>query len=62
MVLKINNGSNKCKCVMLKYCYIKFIDVPLCVVIRIEKSGIEVIAPEEQNIKKSNPITGLDRP
>jgi len=46
-VLKINNGGYEHKCVTLKYCYIKFIDVPLCVVIRIEKSGIEVIAPKE---------------
>jgi hypothetical protein len=33
MVLK-NNG--RYICVMLKYCYIKFTDVPLCVVICID--------------------------
>jgi hypothetical protein len=48
--------------VVLKYRYIKFIDVPLWVFICIEMCGIEVIAPKEQDPVKSNHITGLDRP
>jgi hypothetical protein len=62
MVLKRNNGSYKYKCVVLKHCYIKLIDVPLWVFICIETCGIEVIAPKEKDPVKSNPITGLDRP
>ena len=36
----------KYKYVMLKYCSIKLIDVPLCVVLGIETSRIEVFAPK----------------